>query len=197
MSNKTSYVGALSPEYALLGLIAQQPAHGYELHQRLEAELGEIWHISLSQTYNILNRLEARGFIDGRQQEQDKLPARRQFRLTQAGSQRFEAWLSAPSGCSVRAIRVEFMTRLYFAQLRDPNLAKKLLDIQIAETRVGLEHLKFKATKIPEGLSFNRLGLQLRLQQLSSILDWLAECKDVLDQINIQPGWRNSQDQVT
>jgi len=36
---------ALSPEYVLLGFLNQQPAHGYELHQRIEAQLGQIWHI--------------------------------------------------------------------------------------------------------------------------------------------------------
>ena len=35
---------ALSPEYVLLGFLNQQPAHGYDLHERIEAELGQIWH---------------------------------------------------------------------------------------------------------------------------------------------------------
>jgi hypothetical protein len=39
---------ALSPEYVLLGFLNQQPAHGYDLHERMEAELGQIWHISLN-----------------------------------------------------------------------------------------------------------------------------------------------------
>ena len=36
---------------ALLGLLAIRPDHGYELHQRLSNDLGQVWHISLSQTY--------------------------------------------------------------------------------------------------------------------------------------------------
>jgi DNA-binding PadR family transcriptional regulator len=36
----TRYASALSPEYALLGFLAQKAAHGYELHQRLSNELG-------------------------------------------------------------------------------------------------------------------------------------------------------------
>jgi len=65
---------SLSPEFALLGLLEQRPAHGYELHQRLYAELGYLWHISLSQAYNILKRLEAQGFIQGAPQPQENLP---------------------------------------------------------------------------------------------------------------------------
>ena len=55
----------LSPEYALLGLLDLQPMHGYELHQRLTKELGQIWHVSLSQAYNILKRLEHKNLIYG------------------------------------------------------------------------------------------------------------------------------------
>ena len=72
---ESHHASALSPEYALLGLLAGSPAHGYELHQVFTTDLGQVWHLSLSQTYNILNRLEAQGFIDGSLQEQEKLPA--------------------------------------------------------------------------------------------------------------------------
>jgi DNA-binding PadR family transcriptional regulator len=177
MDTKSSYTSALSPEYALLGYLWQKPAHGYELHQRLLTDLGQIWHISLSQTYNILKRLEARDFIAGTVQEQDKLPDRREFVLTDAGRQRFEAWLNAPSGCSVRAIRVEFTTRLYFAYSYDRRLAARLIDVQIAETRAGLERLKARLAETRPGQVFNRLGLDLRVRQLDSILEWLFDCQ--------------------
>lgn len=180
MAKKTSYIGALSPEYAFLGLLAFQPAHGYELHQRLETDLGQIWHISLSQTYNILNRLEAKEYIRGETQEQEKLPSRRIFKLSEAGRQRFEKWLRTPSGSSVRAIRVEFTTRLYFAHLMDEKLARRLIETQIAETSAGLARLRGQLAGVSEDQVFNRLGLELRIRQLASITEWLEECRRVL-----------------
>jgi hypothetical protein len=33
---------ALSPEYVLPGFLNQQPAHSYDLHERMEVELGPI-----------------------------------------------------------------------------------------------------------------------------------------------------------
>ena len=71
---KSNYASALSPEYALLGFLSQQQAHGYELHRRLTEELGQVWHVSLSQTYNILTRLERQGYIAGKTFEQEKAP---------------------------------------------------------------------------------------------------------------------------
>ena len=63
--SKTQYTGPLSPEFALLGLLAIKPAHGYDLYQQLITDLGQVWHLSQSQAYAILKRLETRGDIFG------------------------------------------------------------------------------------------------------------------------------------
>jgi len=178
----SAFSGSFSPEYPLLGLLAQQPAHGYDLHQRLALDLGEVWHVSLSQTYNVLNRLEAQGFISGSLEEQEKLPARRRFTLTPAGRERFDAWLYAPSRPTVRATRVEFTSRLYFARTMDKELAHRLIDDQIVETRVGLARLEQRLSNIPPEQIFNRLGLDLRVCQLTLICGWLESCHAVLDE---------------
>lgn len=180
ISAKTLNTGSLSPEFVLLGLLSQGPAHGYELHQKLATELGQVWRLSQSQIYNILNRLEGKEYIKGTRQEQEKLPARRSFQLTHTGRQRFESWLASPSRSSARAIRVEFITRLYFAFALDPDLASQLIEAQIAETRDGLERLQALQEGLPSEQLFNRMGLDLRIRQLKSILDWLASCQENL-----------------
>jgi len=176
MASPQRPVSALSPEHPLLGFLAQQPAHGYELHQQLATHLGHIWHVSLSQTYNILTRLEAQGFITGTIQQQVKLPARRRFRLTAAGRRRFEAWLHSVTSCSVHAIRVDFTTRLYFVHALDPDKTRELIETQIAETQHCLSHLHTMLTDLPPEQIFNHLGVELRIRQLSSVIEWLAEC---------------------
>ena len=176
----STYVGSLSPEFALLGLLSQRPAHGYELHQKLDNELGQIWHLSQSQIYNILNRLEAKSYIRGTLQKQEGLPAKRLFRLTPSGVRRFETWLHSPSRASVRAIRVEFTTRLYFAYSISAGMTKELIDAQIHETRAGLARLQRIRDGLPSEQIFNKLGLDLRIRQLTSILEWLAACHSVL-----------------
>ena len=181
-ATRTPYASALSPEYALMGLMALKPDHGYNLHSRLQADLGQIWRISLSQTYNILARLEARGLIAGSVQSQAKLPARHRYHLTSAGRGRFNAWLREPTGLSARAIRVEFITRLYFARATDPALAGELIDAQIAATQSGLNRLRDDLDGIPPSQTYNRLGLDLRIRQLASALNWLTECRDALNE---------------
>lgn len=170
----------LSPEYVLLGLIAQKPAHGYELHQRLVTDLGQTWHISLSQTYATLNRLERRGLIAGTAQKPDKRPTRRSFRLTAAGRRRFMEWLHSVTRCSVRAIRVEFVARLYFAHTLGPDPTRQVLEAQRAEVEEGLVRLQSLLNGFPPEQVMNRLSLQLRIRQLGSVIEWLAQCKRAL-----------------
>ncbi len=180
---KSSPVGSLSPEFVLLGLLDQGPAHGYELHQRLSRDLNQIWQLSQSQIYNILNRLEKQVYIRGTILEQDKLPSKRCFELTPSGKSHFEAWLHSPSRASVRAIRVEFTTRLFFAMAKNQDLALKLIEGQIVETKSSLKRLIDQESSIPEDQLFNKLGLDLRIRQLNSVLEWLESIIELLQSL--------------
>jgi DNA-binding PadR family transcriptional regulator len=51
-------------ELAVLGLLAEQPLHGYELKKRLSETLGPLWGISFGSLYPALRRLERHGDIE-------------------------------------------------------------------------------------------------------------------------------------
>ena len=166
----------LSPKYVLLGFLYHGPGHGYELHKRLMDEFGFIWHVSQSQTYNILKRLEDQGYISSTTVEQEKLPPRQLLHLTPVGEKHFISWLETPTGCSVHAIRVEFITRLFFIQQFYPHKIIQTIQDQSQEVQKGITQLKETCTHLPEDQVFNRLALDLRIKLLRSILTWLDEC---------------------
>jgi PadR family transcriptional regulator, regulatory protein AphA len=169
----------LSPEYALLGFLMQQPAHGYELHQQLQTELGQVWRVSQSQTYNILKRLELQGFIAGQVKRQLKLPNQREFHLTPLGQARFAEWLHAPGRSSVRGIRLEFLTRLYFVRaLEGKRAALKLIEGQQVTASAKLDTLKEQWSADAVQGAYNQLSVALQLRQLESVLKWLAQCQE-------------------
>lgn len=175
----------LSPEFLLLGLLDQQPDHGYELHQRLLRELGGLWHLSQSQAYSTLKRLEARGWIVSTPQPQTNLPDRRLLRLTPEGRRRFRAWLRTPTGSSLRAIRVDFLTRLNFASRLGSALSLQLIDEQTQAVEQGLQRLEQQR---PPGSDnpIAELAHELRIRQLASVLPWLDECRRLIE--NPGPG---------
>ena len=177
MSEKLRHSGARSPGFALLGLLYGQPNHGYTLHQQLQAELGHVWHVSQSQTYNILSRMEEQGFISSTIQEQEKLPPRQLLRITASGRRRFEEWLQTPSGSSVRAIRLDFITRLYFARKLFPGLLPGIFKSELEEIKNAISRLEAEQESIPPEQQFNRLGQDLRIRQLHSVREWLNICR--------------------
>ena len=173
--------GRLSPEYVLLGFLYRYPNHGYMLHKLLQAEFERIWHASQSQTYNILKRLETQGYIKATLIKQQKLPPRQLFSITESGKLRFEDWLDKPTKPSVHAIRVEFISRLYFMQLYHPEKVLNMITLQVEVVTNGLNQQEQNLKELPGNQKFNQLALELRIKLLQSVISWLIECSHSLE----------------
>ena len=169
--------GSLSPEFALLGFLIAGPSHGYDLHQRFVTELGSVWHLSQSQAYAILKRLENHGDISSQIIEQEKLPARQKLRITAAGRRRFLNWLENNTSRNSRSIRLEFLTRLYFTNLYNPEKNSAIHAAQCDEINKEIERIENMLAHLPPDQTFNLLSLDLRLRQMKLIQEWMAEIK--------------------
>ena len=171
------HIGNISPEFALLGFLIAGPDHGYDLHQKVSAELGNVWHLSQSQAYAVLKRLENKGDISARVVEQNKLPDRQKLYITPRGRKRFMEWLERGSASNARAIRLELLTRLYFASLYMPENISQICAAQTAKIRECVERLENTLAQLPFEQTYNRLSLDLRLRQMKLIQEWVAEIK--------------------
>jgi DNA-binding PadR family transcriptional regulator len=173
--NRPHDIGTLSPEMALLGLLYEAPGYGYKLHRQVVTDLGHVWHLSQSQAYAILKRLEAHGDISKEALPQKKLPTRQLLQMTPQGRKRFSDWLDSPSRGSNRAIRLEFVTRLYFLHLYMPEKIAEAFDRQSTEAEIRLHQLRNTLAGLPEEQIYNRMSVDLRIEQLQAILEWLDE----------------------
>ena len=176
MNKRPSPASDLSPQYPVMGFLYLQPMHGYELHKRLESKLHETWRISQSQAYSILQRLESAGLIAATTEPQRRRPDRAAFALTELGKAEFESWLHTPTRSSARAIRVEFLTRLFFASQISEKLCRRILLAQVKATRRDLARMEKQLGAIAPDQVFNRLGLELRVRQVAALLEWLESC---------------------
>ncbi len=79
----------------LAGLL-EGPAHGYQLKQRIDLRFGQ-FYINLSQAslYSRLQKFESESLVTGRI-DQEKLPARKVFTLTEAGRRRLLELIATP-----------------------------------------------------------------------------------------------------
>jgi DNA-binding PadR family transcriptional regulator len=181
-NNKSHHIGTLSPEMALLGLLFGAPGHGYDLHRKVVTDLGQVWHLSQSQAYAILKRLELSGDISVEEIPQEKLPPRQLLNITLQGRKRFLDWLDTPSGGSTRAIRMEFITRLYFLNLYMPEKLTRAFGRQRMEVENNIHRLEKNCAELPGEQIYNRMSLELRLKQLKIVLEWLDDCQKNIQQ---------------
>jgi DNA-binding PadR family transcriptional regulator len=101
--------------HAVLALLADKPAHGYELKGSFEQAVGEQWGgLNIGHLYQILDRLTRDGLIESERQPQPIKPDRVVHHLTPAGRAELDRWLAEPSG-RVRGYRDDFFLKLMAA----------------------------------------------------------------------------------
>lgn len=101
--------------HAVLALLAERPAHGYELKGSFEQAVGEPWGgLNIGHLYQILDRLGRDGLIESERQAQPVRPDRVVHRLTPAGRAELDRWLAEPSA-RTRGFRDDFFLKLMAA----------------------------------------------------------------------------------
>lgn len=172
---------SLTLEHALLGLLAQQPMHAYEMYQRLvqSEALGLVWHLKQSHLYALLARLEEDGYIAATTEPQGTRPPKRILRLTARGQAAFEAWVTAPVAHG-RDFRLEFLAKLLFALEASPKEAAALIDRQRSACHEWLDDLGEQEDVMDTEQPYNWLVTQFRRSQIEAILGWLDICAATL-----------------
>jgi DNA-binding PadR family transcriptional regulator len=159
----------------MLSLLAKEPAHGYELRQRLAKALGPVGGaLNPGQVYVTLSRLERAGLVQSKEVPQPSHPDKRVYELTAAGRERVERWLADVSWSRVAPL--EFHLKLVVAaatRLADP---VALVDSQRLELLRELRQLQELAVDEPPDSDGALLleGASLRLQ---ADIRWLEVCE--------------------
>src|SRR5262249_54477825 len=87
---------------AILALLAKEPAHGYQLRQRLVGALGPLGQaLNAGQVYVTLSRLERAGLVKAEPGDQQGQRNKRVYELTAAGRERVTEWLADVSWSKV------------------------------------------------------------------------------------------------
>ncbi len=102
----------MSLKYALLGLLAQQPRHGYDLKHSFEINFSQMRLLNAGQIYTTLARLTTEGLVSSETVEQKNSPAKKVFSLTEAGQQHLMTWLALPVENTVEPVHSEFFIKL-------------------------------------------------------------------------------------
>ncbi|RJO75215.1 PadR family transcriptional regulator [Nocardia panacis] len=173
----------MSLRYALLGLLEDGPASGYELTARFENSLQKYaWTARQSHIYPELNRLADAGLIEVIAQG---ARGRRTYALTEAGRAELREWLTGPM--KPRAVRDEQVLRMSLLSALEPEQARALVRRFREQARAELDELRILAARAdadthPRGrLRFGRLAIEYGVHQYDALCRWADWARDVID----------------
>jgi DNA-binding PadR family transcriptional regulator len=169
-----------TPDETILGLLLAQKRHGYQLVEIFNdpQQLGKIWHLSTSQLYAVLKRLEHKDLIRGQSLHSENAPTRIEYQITAAGIEVFEAWLNEEKPrASIRSVRVEFLSRFYLAHLLNRS-TMQILKYQRKSCQAELERLLSEREGMEDSIS--SLTSEFFIAQLQAVTHWLATCESIV-----------------
>lgn len=137
-------------EFAILGLLAEQPRTGYDIKKEAEGRLRHFWSESFGHLYPMLRRLKSRRLVSVRTVAGSRgRPDRMVYSITAAGRRALRGWFDRPP--PPPHPRNELLLRLFLgrhappeALLRDlvayrAGLSSALAALRSVEARLALE----------------------------------------------------------
>lgn len=160
-----------TPEYAVLGVITLGPAHGYDVFRFLKENLHDVCRVGRSQTYAVLARLEQESLVSHERVDQASHPAKKIASRTPRGKDVFDAWLDSPVS-RIRDLRVEFLVKLFFAELKGPEIRDRLVLRQLEVCRGKLARLE--ETRRSGRSRIESCAVDFRVAIVAATIGWLT-----------------------
>jgi DNA-binding PadR family transcriptional regulator len=126
----------MSLKFGILGLLAEEPMHGYEVKARFEALLGHTWEVNIGQVYSTLQRLERDNLVEAVGERGDR--GRQSYQVTAPGRAALDRWLAEPEAEPQQLHDDLFVKLLLIRRLANGNLEGLLM----AQRRVYLQRLR-------------------------------------------------------
>ncbi|MGH3318629.1 MAG: PadR family transcriptional regulator [Streptosporangiaceae bacterium] len=137
--------------HAVLAVLLDREASGYELAKRFDASVANFWHALPQQLYTELHRLEDQRLVRGRTVRQQGRPNKRVFAITQAGREALRDFAAAPTRPG--ALKEDLAVKVYSAGVADPQALVTALEERAAQSAAKLERYQRQADALadPDG----------------------------------------------
>jgi DNA-binding PadR family transcriptional regulator len=129
----------VSVKYGLLGILAKRPQHGYELKRTFEQLTGGFWELNYGQIYQSLDRLSEEGYVHFTVEQEDNVPDKKVYAITEQGKRALKEWLASPEEPRPRPLRDELFIRLAVMSSKD---VTPMLELISQHQQVYLEKMQ-------------------------------------------------------
>ncbi len=172
----------MSLRHVLLGLLSENPGHGYGLRKRIVHRLGHFRNINEGQLYTQLAKMEKEGLIEREVVVPEKGPARKQLHITPKGKQAFLDWLRSDQ-YEDDGVLYDFMqgytffSKVNFFQHLEPEEARDKVRSQISQMKdkkKAYEEILLQMER-RNADPFRIRILTFGLKELENRIEWLAD----------------------
>lgn len=173
----------MSLRHAILVLLEDQEASGYDLAREFANSVGLVWNATHQQIYLELGKLNSRQMVSFRHMPQAGKPDKKLYSITEAGHQELVQWLHRPAGPA--RVRESFMVKIAGGALADTrDLLKELESISV-ERRERLASFEMLARKLDESGRdrdiYGYLTLRRGILDQRAWLQWAEEVRVALE----------------
>jgi len=157
-------------ELILLGLLKENPKHGYEIKKDIKTILSLFAGINPKSTYYPLRVLEKKGLVIKTVEKSGRRPARYVYQLTSKGEGRFNSLLRK-SFLDFKRPEFSIDLSLYFLEYMKPDMAKRRLRARIfilKKLSKSLKHMLKNLTGRNQSAVFMILSHNLQMLEAES-----------------------------
>jgi len=170
--------------FAILGLLAEQPRHGYAIQAALDERFAELLDPSAGEVYRALSALERAGWVAPARARVGRRPERKVYSPTPPGRDALDAWLNDGDPGRRRSDDDALWLRMLIAERCAPQTVASLVERRATRERALLPERELSLPRPTAAASFTALVLALRraseLRVAHARLDALDACARVV-----------------
>ncbi|MCU6794256.1 PadR family transcriptional regulator [Paenibacillus sp. WQ 127069] len=124
----------------ILGILAVEPKSGYDIKKKFENLFSYFFDASYGTIYPTLGKLEKEGLITKENVVQQGKPNKHIYSITEQGRVKFQSYLE--SDIQENVLRSDFMVRLIFGELADPQMVAGWINNALQRSQAELLSLE-------------------------------------------------------
>ncbi|WP_219470239.1 PadR family transcriptional regulator [Nonomuraea rhizosphaerae] len=161
----------MSLRHAVLGLLSEGPASGYDLMKLFDLSLSNVWPATQSQLYSELGKLADAGLVSV---AAEGARGRKEYAITEEGAAELRHWITEVE--PVRTMRSDMLLRVFFLAQVDPQEARAYLRRQAELVTKHLEHMESIRNFVDSGQDnlsvYGRIALEYGLRLGTVQREW-------------------------
>jgi DNA-binding PadR family transcriptional regulator len=174
--------------HAILALLTQQSASGYELAKKFNEDLGTFWKSSQQQVYRDLAKLEEQGLVSCEIVPRDGYLDKKLYGITDAGKRHLAEWIAKPSDPVV--VREDLIVKILAGYLVSPNILRE--EVQRHRSIHAQMLTKYQAFvdcnypdpgSLPPEYKLRRLAIQRGIRYAKDWIEWCDEALELIQEL--------------